>query len=180
MQAASEATAGAMISMVGPDVAAIEELCAEARSKSGGVVQVANLLCPGNTVISGATEAIAVAESIANEKGYRAIRLTVAGAFHTDLMKPADESLAQALASVTLKAPRVPVWFNVDAKPHGDPSEIRELLVRQVVSPVLMEESLRGMLAAGCDQFFEIGPGKVLAGLLKRIDRKMACANVAA
>src|SRR5262245_60713491 len=132
MQAAAEAKAGAMVSFIGPDVAAVEEVCAEARKQSNGVVQVANLLCPGNTVISGATDAVAVAESLATERGYRAVRLAVAGAFHTDMMKPADEALAKALNNSTLKTPRIPVWSNVDAKPHTDPSEIRDLLVKQV------------------------------------------------
>ncbi|MFL5329462.1 MAG: ACP S-malonyltransferase [Gemmataceae bacterium] len=180
MQAAAEATAGAMISMVGPDVAAVEQLCADARERSHGIVQIANLLCPGNTVISGAADAVGVAESLANERGFRGIRLAVAGAFHTDLMKPADETLAKALNGVTLKSPRFQVWSNVDAKPHTDPGEIKDLLVRQVISPVRMEESLRGLLSVGCDQFYELGPGKVLAGLLKRVDRKMPCNNVAA
>ena len=180
MQAAAEAKAGAMVSMIGPDVAAVEEVCAEARQRSNGVVQVANLLCPGNTVISGAADAVAVAEGIANERGFRAVRLAVAGAFHTDMMKPADEALAKALSSVTLKVPRMPVWSNVDAKPHTDPGEIRELLVKQVLSPVRMEESLRGLVAMGCDQFYELGPGKVLAGLLKRVDRKLVCTNISA
>ena len=95
-------------------------------------------------------------------------------------MKPADTTLAKALAEVNIQAPRVPVWSNVDARPHTDPSEIKDLLVRQVISPVRMEESLRGMIAAGVEQFYELGPGKVLAGLLKRIDRKLPCTNVPA
>jgi [acyl-carrier-protein] S-malonyltransferase len=180
MQDAAEAKSGAMVSFFGPDVAAVEEVCAEARKQSNGVVQVANLLCPGNTVISGATDAVAVAEAIANERGFRAVRLAVAGAFHTDMMKPADVALAKALSTATLKTPRIPVWSNVDAKPHTDPDEIRELLVKQVLSPVRMEESLRGLIAAGCEQFYELGPGKVLAGLLKRVDRKMGCTNIPA
>jgi [acyl-carrier-protein] S-malonyltransferase len=178
MQAAAVATPSAMASVVGPDVAAVEDLCAKARERSKSVVQIANLLCPGNTVISGTHAGIDAAEAIGTELGFRLIRLAVAGAFHTELMKPADEELAQALAKVNLKAPRVPVWSNVDAQPHTDPSEIKDLLVRQVVSPVRMEESLRGLLASGIEQFYELGPGKVLAGLLKRIDRKTPCTNV--
>jgi len=180
MQAAAEATPSGMASVVGPDVAAVEELCAEARSKSGELIRVANLLCPGNTVISGSKAGVEAAEAVANDKGYRTVRLAVAGAFHTDLMKPADEALAAALAGVTFKPPRVPVWSNVDAKPHTEPTEIKDLLIQQVLAPVRMEECLRGILAAGVDQVFEIGPGKVIAGLLKRIDRKAACTNVPA
>ncbi len=178
MQAAALATPSAMCSVVGPDAAAVEEVCVAAREQSKSVVQVANLLCPGNTVISGTIAGLEAAEAIANEKGYRTVRLAVAGAFHTELMKPADQLLAEALAKVTLKLARIPVWSNVDAQPHTDPGEIKALLVRQVLSPVRMEESLRGLIAAGVGQFYELGPGKVLAGLLKRIDRKMPCTNV--
>jgi [acyl-carrier-protein] S-malonyltransferase len=178
MQAAAMATPSAMTSVVGPDAAAVEEVCAAAREQTKSVVQVANLLCPGNTVMSGTMTGIEKAEAIASEKGYRTVRLSVAGAFHTELMKPADQELAHALAKVELKQARIAVWSNVDARPHTDPKEIKDLLVRQVLSPVRMEESLRGLIAAGVGQFYELGPGKVLAGLLKRIDRKMPCTNV--
>ena len=104
--------------------------------------------------------------------------LAVAGAFHTSLMKPADERLAEALASVALAKPRIPVISNVDAQAHDDPETIRKNLVRQVVSPVRWEDSMRSMLSQGVSQFFEIGPGKVLRGLLKRIDRKVDCQTV--
>jgi [acyl-carrier-protein] S-malonyltransferase len=110
----------------------------------------------------------------------KTIRLAVAGAFHTDIMKPADEKLAAALAQCNLRAPRVPVWSNVDAQAHTDPAEIRGLLVRQVLQPVLWEQTMRNLLQAGVTKFYEIGPGRVLAGLLKRVDRKIACENVAA
>jgi [acyl-carrier-protein] S-malonyltransferase len=95
-------------------------------------------------------------------------------------MKPADEKLAAALAEVPMQRPRVPIWSNVDAQPHSDPDEIRQLLVRQVVSPVLLEKSLRGLLGAGIERFYEIGPGTVLAGLLKRMQRKIDCRQVPA
>jgi len=104
----------------------------------------------------------------------------VAGAFHTPLMKPADDRLAEALAGVEVRPPRVPVWSNVDARPHTDPAEIRDLLVRQVLAPVRWEETMRNLLADGFDRFYEIGPGRVLAGLLKRVQRKVDCQNVAA
>ena len=83
-------------------------------------------------------------------------------------------------STVTIRPPRVPVWSNVDAKPHTDPEEIRRLLVQQVVNPVLWEQTLRNLLAAGFDRFFEIGPGRVLAGLLKRVQRKVDCQNISA
>jgi [acyl-carrier-protein] S-malonyltransferase len=95
-------------------------------------------------------------------------------------MEPADARLAEALAGVELKAPRLPVWSNVDARPHTDPGEIRGLLVRQVVQPVRWEQTVRGLLADGCERFYEIGPGRVLAGLLKRVQRKADCRNVTA
>jgi [acyl-carrier-protein] S-malonyltransferase len=105
----------------------------------------------------------------------KAIPLAVAGAFHTSIMKPADQRLAEALAEVTIASPRIPVVSNVDAQPHSDPEEIRALLVQQVVQPVRWEDSMRYLLAQGCDQFFEVGPGRVLRGLMKRIDRKAEC-----
>jgi [acyl-carrier-protein] S-malonyltransferase len=178
MQAAAEAAPGGMMSVLGLERPQVEEVCGEAAQ--AGLIKVANLLCPGNIAVSGARDAIAAAERLAEVKGARTVRLAVAGAFHTDLMKPADEQLAEALRGVELRPPRVPVWSNVDARPHTDPEEIRRLLVRQVVSPVLWEETVRGLLADGLDKFYEIGPGRVLAGLLKRVQRKADCTNVAA
>src|SRR4051812_5641814 len=179
MQAAAEATPSGMIAVIGLDVPEVEALVAEARS--AGTLEVANYLCPGNTVVSGDKAALERLEQIGQERGgIRASRLAVAGAFHTNLMKPADEKLAAALAGVTIRPPRVPVWSNVDARPHTDPAEIRGLLVRQVLSPVRWEETLRGLVAEGCDRFYEVGPGRVLAGLLKRVQRKAECINVAA
>ncbi|MBX3399730.1 MAG: ACP S-malonyltransferase [Gemmataceae bacterium] len=178
MQAAALATPSGMASIIGLDAGEVEALVAEARS--AGTIEVANLLCPGNTVVSGSAAAIDEICRIAEARNLRAIRLAVAGAFHTNLMKPADDRLAEALAGIDVKAPRVPVWSNVDAKPHSDPAEIRGLLVKQVLSPVRWEETLRGLLADGVDKFYEIGPGRVLAGLLKRVNRKSEIVNVTA
>jgi [acyl-carrier-protein] S-malonyltransferase len=178
MQAAADATPSAMASVLGMERPQVEELCSKARSE--GLIQLANLLCPGNLVVSGTAAAISAAEKHAEAAGGRTIRLAVAGAFHTPLMKPADDVLAEALAGVDLKPPRVPVWSNVDARPHTDPTEIRRQLVRQVVEPVLWEQTLRGLLADGIDRFYEVGPGRVLAGLLKRVHRKAECVNVTA
>ncbi len=177
MQAASEASPGGMMSILGLQQADVESICAEAAA--AGEIRLANLLCPGNIAVSGVQAALAAAEKIVEARGGRTIRLTVAGAFHTSLMKPADEQLAAALARVQFRRPRWPVWFNVDARPHSDPGEFTDLLVRQVVSPVRWEETMRGLRADGIEKFFEIGPGRVLAGLLKRIDRKIDCTNVA-
>jgi [acyl-carrier-protein] S-malonyltransferase len=178
MQAASDAIPSGMMSILGLDQVVVEDLCALARNS--GTMQVANLLCPGNIVVSGQLAACAEMERIVQDKGGRSIRLPVAGAFHTDLMKPADQSLAAALADVSIQPPQVPVWSNVDARPHTDPAEIRGLLVRQVLQPVLWEQTMRNILAEGTDQFVEIGPGRVLAGLLKRVQRKVECRNVSA
>ncbi len=178
MQAAADASRGGMVSVLGLDQTAVEELCAAAAS--AGPIRIANLLCPGNTVVSGAVAACEAVEKSVEAKGGRTVRLAVAGAFHTPFMKPADEALAAALQGVTIRPPRVPVWSNVDARPHTDPEEIRGLLVRQVLHPVLWEQTIRGLLADGCDRFYEIGPGRVLAGLLKRVQRKAECVNVSA
>jgi [acyl-carrier-protein] S-malonyltransferase len=179
MQAAADASPSAMVSVLGLELSKVEELCAKARS--AGLIEVANLLCPANIVVSGTKAACDEIERLAPEMGaMKTIRLAVAGAFHTSLMKPADDLLAAALTSVEVKAPRLPVWSNVDGQPHTDPTEIRQLLVKQVVQPVLWEKTIRNLLAGGADKFFEIGPGRVLAGLLKRVERKAACVNVTA
>jgi len=178
MQAAAEATAGGMVAVLGLELGEVEALVAEARE--AGIIQVANILCPGNTVVSGAASAIDEVCRIAETRGLRTARLAVAGAFHTDLMKPADEALANALKTITFAVPRIPVWSNVDAKPHTNPDEIRALLVQQVLNPVLWEESIRGLLADGVERFYEVGPGRVLASLMKRIHRKADMHNVSA
>lgn len=177
MQAAALATPGGMIAVLGMEPSEVAVLVSEARS--AGTLEIANLLCPGNTVVSGALAALEAFEQICLAKGsIRTARLAVAGAFHTTLMKPADDRLAEALSKVAITAPRIPIWSNVDAKPHTDPAEIRPLLVKQVLSPVLWETTIRGLMATGVDQFYEIGPGRVLAGLLKRIHRKADITNV--
>ena len=176
MQAASDATPSGMVSVLLLPVEKVEELCVKARS--AGTMQIANLLCPGNTVVSGSKAACDEIEKLAAEAGAKTIRLAVAGAFHTDIMKPADQALAAALDKAALNPARIPVWSNVDAKPHTDPAEIRALLVRQVLQPVQWETTMRGLLAAGVTKFYEIGPQRVLAGLLKRVERKIECVNI--
>lgn len=178
MQSASDASPSGMISILGLDQETVEEICASGRK--AGVMQIANLLCPGNIVVSGHLAACAEVERLVQEKGGRTIRLAVAGAFHTDLMKPADQALESALSDIPIRPPRMPVWSNVDAQLHRDPEEIRGLLIRQVLQPVLWEQTLRNLLEQGIDQFVEIGPGRVLAGLLKRVQRKVECRNVSA
>jgi [acyl-carrier-protein] S-malonyltransferase len=179
MQEASDARASGMVSVLGLEIAQIEALCDEAR-QPGEVLQIANYLCPGNTVVSGDRAACGRLDELATAAGaMKVIPLAVAGAFHTPLMQTAVEKLRTALAEAPLQAPSLPVISNVDAQPHDDPEEIRELLIRQVMSPVQWEASMRRLLADGVTQFYEIGPGRVLAGLLKRIERKIPCENVA-
>ncbi len=175
MQAAADATPSGMLSILMLDRAVVEEIVQQAQAT--GFIRIANLLCPGNIVVSGDKAAVAEAQRLAEERGARTVMLAVAGAFHTPLMRPADQALAEALAQVDLRPARIPVWSNVDAQPHQDPAEIRDLLIRQVLEPVRWEDSLRGMLAWGIEQFHEVGPGKVLAGLLKRVHRKADCRN---
>jgi len=172
MQDASDAVASGMVSILGLDANQIEKLCEEARAE-GEVLQIANYLCPANIVVSGHKAACDRVAVLATKAGaMKTIPLAVAGAFHTSLMQPAVERLKKALEGVRLNKPRIPVISNVDAESHDDPEQIRELLVKQVVSPVRWEDSLRKMLSHGHGPFWEVGPGRVLRGLLKRIDRK--------
>lgn len=177
MQEASDATPGGMVSILGLERSEVEALCEKARG--GEILGIANFLCPGNIVISGTVGACERAAELAPKMGaMKALPLAVAGAFHTEIMRPADLRLAEALADVRMHKPKIPVISNVDASAHDDVEEIRELLVRQVLSPVRWEDSLRALLAQGFDQFYEVGPGRVLLGLLRRIDRKIPCQSV--
>jgi [acyl-carrier-protein] S-malonyltransferase len=178
MQAAADAIPSGMVGVLGLETADVQQLCDTTR-QPGETLQIANYLCPGNIAVSGSRAACErLAASTANQSTVRAVPLAVAGAFHTPLMQPAVDRLSQALAGAEFLRPRIPVVSNVDARPHEDPEEIRQLLVRQVVSPVLWETSVRYLLDQGCDCFYEVGPGRVLRGLLKRIHRKVACEGV--
>ena len=177
MQEAADATPSGMVSLLGPEVEVVEDLCAKARGEE--ILQVANLLCPGNTVVSGTRAACERVVALAEETGAaRAVPLAVAGAFHTPIMRPADEKLAEVLANVQISAPRIPVISNVDVEVHTDADDIRATLVRQLLSPVQWEKTMRKLMADGYDTFYEVGPGRVLRGLMKRIDRKMPCQGV--
>lgn len=178
MQAAADAVASGMSSILGLEISKIEELCRQASCGDGSFVQPANLLCNGNIAISGHLDALQRAEELATQSGaMRAIRLQVAGAFHTSIMAPALERLVAALEQAQFSSTRVPVYSNVDAQPHTLPADFCRLLPRQVVSPVLWENTLQAMLAAGVDRLIEVGAGRVLAGTLKRINRKIPCEN---
>jgi [acyl-carrier-protein] S-malonyltransferase len=178
MQAAADLTPSGMVSVLLLEQSRVEELCAAVRQNE--ILQVANLLCPGNIAVSGHRSACDRLEARVAEAGGRTVRLAVAGAFHTPLMKPADAAMAEVFATVPLQTPRVPVWSNVTAQPHGTPEEIRVLLRRQMTEPVLWEQTMRNLLAAGCERFYEIGPKRVLAGLLKRVQRNVDCQNISA
>ncbi len=176
MQESADRQPSGMASLLMLDRDRVQEICQQASAV--GQISIANYLCPGNIVVSGDKLACAKAVELADAAGGKAVPLTVAGAFHTTIMQPADQKLAEVLATVTLRRPRLPVVSNVDAAVHSEPEEIRQLLVRQVVSPVRWEDSVRWMLEQGVTEFHEIGPGKVLSGLLKRIDRMATCINI--
>jgi [acyl-carrier-protein] S-malonyltransferase len=174
MQQASDATPSGMVTILGMERAQVEALCNEARQ--GEILQIANLLGPDLFAVSGTNSACLRAAELAPKMGaMKAVPLAVAGAFHTEIMRPADEQCAAALAAVPMQPPKIPVIFNVDARPHDDPEEIRGLMVKQIINPVRWEESMRYLLAQGFDQFYEVGPGRVLRGLLRRIERKVEC-----
>jgi len=175
MQAAADATPSGMVSILMLDRTQVEAICASAAEV--GPLWVANYLCPGNTVLSGSREACAKAFELAEQAGGKAAVLAVAGAFHTQLMRPADEKLGEALAETPLRETRIPVLSNVDGQPHGTADEIRRKLVGQLLSPVRWEECQRELLARGVERMYEIGPGKVLKGLLKRVDRRVECVS---
>lgn len=163
MQDACEKTAGAMASILGLDLDRLQAVCAEAG------VDVANLNCPGQIVISGEKEAITKAVALAKARGAkRALPLTVAGAYHSRLMKSAAEQLAVDMASLRFRPGETLVISNVTAQPHAL-SHIQRRLVEQVTSPVRWEESMRALLSQGFQAFLELGPGEVLAGLMRRI-----------
>ncbi|KAA1259745.1 Malonyl CoA-acyl carrier protein transacylase [Rubripirellula obstinata] len=172
MQAASDAAESGMASVLGLDLETLQGLCAQCR-EGDEVLQTANLLCPGNIAVSGHKSAIEKLIPVATEAGaMKVIPLSVAGAFHTPIMQSAVETLKSALDDITITDTRIPVYSNVDAAAHTSADEIRDLLSRQVVGPVLWEASIRRMMDDGFDRFEEIGTGRVLRGTLKRINRK--------
>lgn len=180
MQAASDAAKSGMVSVIGLGKDVVSEICAVASEKSGESVKIANYLCNGNYAVSGSLKACDVVAEIAKPefKARMTVKLAVAGAFHTDFMKPAVASLEEVLAGVEIKKPRIPVISNVDAKPHSDPETIKKLLATQVTSPVLWENSVQSVLDSGFERAVELGPGKVTAGILKRISKTAECTNV--
>jgi [acyl-carrier-protein] S-malonyltransferase len=178
MQAAADAAPSGMASVLGLDQEKLEDVCESCSNGEDDFVKVANLLCPGNIAISGHLGALDRAEAACSEAGaMKTIRLQVAGAFHTSIMASAVPTLETAVSRAELQPTKVPVISNVDALEHTAPVEIAELLARQVQAPVLWEQSLRNMIDAGVSEFIELGAGRVLAGTLKRISRKMPCTS---
>jgi [acyl-carrier-protein] S-malonyltransferase len=166
MQKACEAEPSTMAAIVGMDDETVEQVCAEI----DGVVVPANYNCPGQLVISGAVDAVNAACEKLKEKGAkRALVLPVGGAFHSPLMEPAREELAAAIGGTEINVPVCPVYQNVDAKPYTDPAEIKTNLIAQLTNPVRWTQSAVNMIADGATSFIELGPGKVLQGLIGRL-----------
>lgn len=173
MQEACEASPGGMLTIIGLTLDKVQAIAAA----SG--LEIANLNSPVQTVLSGPADRIPAGEAAAKAAGAkRALRLTVAGAFHSSLMQPAADKLADFLKDVEFRAPKVPVWSNVTGKPHSTPDEIRRLMVAQVVSSVRWTDCVADMAAAGMTVGFECGPGTVLAGLVKRIAPGVVVHNI--
>jgi len=171
MQTAAEQQPSSMICVLGVDEDQAKELCNAAANAQS--LTCANFNCPGQVVLSGGVEACLRAAELAEQFGASGtVPLRVAGAFHSEFMAPAAESLSEALKDVSFSAPKVPVISNVDAAPHAETGRIAEKLLAQLVSPVRWSESMEALLTDGVERFFEIGPGRVLAGLMRRIHRR--------
>jgi [acyl-carrier-protein] S-malonyltransferase len=176
MQEAVPEGLGGMAAILGGDVAAVTALCNDAAQ--GEVASPANFNAPGQIVISGHKTAVARAAALAGERKLKAIVLNVSAPFHCSLMAPAAARMKAALSEVTPGALAFPVLPNVEAEPNQDASRVAELLVKQVDSPVQWEQTVRAMAEAGVSRALEIGPGKVLAGLAKRIDKRVSVLSV--
>ena len=169
MQKACEMTPGTMAAVLGLDDDVVEKVCA----MTDGTVVAANYNCPGQLVISGEIKAVETAcESLKEEGARRALILPVGGAFHSPLMEPAREELAAAIEQTEFNAPSCPIFQNVTAKATSDPTEIQNNIIAQLTAPVKWTQSVQNMLGDGASNFVEVGPGKVLQGLVKKIDRE--------
>ncbi|MNN26533.1 Malonyl CoA-acyl carrier protein transacylase [compost metagenome] len=169
---------GAMAAVLGGEREALAGLCADI-TQAGHLVELANVNCPGQIVVSGSKEGVAqIVERVKEIGAKRAIPLEVSGPFHSSLMKSAADRLGEKLAELTFKDASVPVVANVTAKPVQQGHEISKLLVEQVYSPVLWADSVAWLISQGVDTFVEIGPGSVLTGLIKKIDKTVRSFNV--
>jgi [acyl-carrier-protein] S-malonyltransferase len=177
MQAASEATPSSMTSLIGADLPTAERLAAVGAAH--GICAVANINAPGQIVLSGELAALDAVEAAAKDHGVRrAVRLSVAGGFHSECMRPAANRLAEVLREVTIRAPRTQFVTNVTAEPVADPELIRRHLAAQVCAPVRWEQSMRWALSQGLRSFLEPGPGNVLGGLLRKLDKDVSVQSV--
>lgn len=177
MQEAGEKQKGTMAAVIGLASDKIQAVCEEASEV--GVVQAANFNSPGQIVISGSVKGVQKAMELAKPAGAKIVKeLVVSGAFHSPLMKPAEEELSEELKKANFQNAQIPIFANVTAKAVTDANEIRELLIRQLTSPVLWENLSTEMISSGATKFLEVGPGNVLKGLLKRIDRSAVCETV--
>ncbi|WP_299124293.1 ACP S-malonyltransferase [uncultured Tenacibaculum sp.] len=174
MQKACEIKPSTMAAVLGLEDKVVEDACAEI----DGVVVAANYNCPGQLVISGEVEAIEKACEVLTEKGARrALVLPVGGAFHSPMMEPAREELAAAIQETTFNEPTCPVYQNVPAKAVTNPEEIKENLIAQLTAPVKWTQCIQAMIADGGTEFVEVGPGKVLQGLMRKIDRSVSASG---
>ena len=175
MQKACELQSSTMAAVLGLEDSVVEEVC----SSVDGIVVAANYNCPGQLVISGEVQAVETACDLLKEKGARrALILPVGGAFHSPLMEPAREELAQAIEQTTFSEPLCPVYQNVPASAITDPSVIKENLIKQLIAPVKWTQSIQAMIVDGGSDFVEIGPGKVLQGLMRKIDRSVDASSI--
>lgn len=175
MQKACEMRPSTMAAVLALPDEKVKELCAEVDD----VVAPANYNCPGQVVISGTIEGIdAACEKMLAAGAKRAMKLKVGGAFHSPLMQPAQEELAEAIEAAEFQTPRCPIYQNVDGKPHTDPKEIKENLIKQLTAPVRWTYDVQAMIADGANEFVELGPGSVLQGLVKKIDRSVATSGM--
>ena len=168
MQAACDSTPSTMAAVLGLDDEVVERICLDTE----GIVVAANYNCPGQLVISGEITAVEKACAALTEAGARrALMLPVGGAFHSPLMEPARERLAQAIANTEIQTPRCPIVQNVNAHPESDPERIKANLIAQLTAPVRWTQSMHTMIEMGATEAIEVGPGKVLQGLFKKVDR---------
>ncbi|MFT6815036.1 MAG: [acyl-carrier-protein] S-malonyltransferase [Sphingobacteriales bacterium] len=175
MQKACELEQGTMAAILGLDDDVVEKICASIDD----VVVPANYNCPGQLVISGSVSGITTAcEKLTEAGARRALVLAVGGAFHSPLMEPARVELAEAIAKTNLVSPKCPIYQNVNAKAFTTPEEIKTNLIAQLTSPVKWTQTVQNMIADGATSFTEVGPGKVLQGMVKKIDRQMECASI--
>lgn len=172
MEAAFPKGQGTMAAVLGLDEHTIQKVLEPINEKE--VVDIANLNCPGQIVISGSKEGVEQAEPVLKEAGARrVIPLNVSGPFHSRLMKQANEQFQESLHNVSFQDATIPVYANVTAEPVTDKEEMKQLLIQQLFSPVRFEQSIRNMIEAGINTFVEVGTGKVLCGLVRKIDRKV-------